>query len=77
GIPDEYRERIFDPFFTTRAAPAGGASDSEHARGTGLGLWIVHQIVMNAGGQILLETPPPGFVTCFEVQLPVKDEDGE
>lgn len=77
GIPDEYRERIFDPFFTTRAAPAGGASDSEHARGTGLGLWIVHQIVMNAGGQILLETPPPGFVTCFEVQLPVEDEDGE
>ena len=77
GIQDEYRERIFDPFFTTRAAPSGGAPDPEHARGTGLGLWIVHQIVTNVGGQVLLETPPPGFATCFEVRLPAEDENGE
>ncbi|WP_082725385.1 sensor histidine kinase [Burkholderia sp. RF4-BP95] len=77
GIPDEYQERIFDPFFTTGVAPSGGAPDGDHARGTGLGLWIVHQIVSNAGGEVSLETPPAGFVTCFEIQLPAEDDDGQ
>jgi signal transduction histidine kinase len=70
GIPDENRERIFDAFFTTRSAPPAGASDTEHASGTGLGLWIVNQIITNAGGEISLTTPPSSYSTCFEVFLP-------
>ncbi len=70
GIPDENRERIFDPFFTTRTAPPAGAPDTEHASGTGLGLWIVNQIVTNAGGEVSLCQPPSGYTTCFEVLLP-------
>jgi signal transduction histidine kinase len=74
GIPDENRERIFDAFFTTRTAPPAGASDAEHASGTGLGLWIVGQIVANAGGEVLLTDPPSSYSTCFEVLLPPEAE---
>ena len=74
GIPDENRERIFDAFFTTRTAPPAGASDTEHASGTGLGLWIVSQIIANAGGEAFLVQPPSGYSTCFEVLLPPEPE---
>jgi signal transduction histidine kinase len=74
GIPDENRERIFDAFFTTRTAPPAGASDTEYASGTGLGLWIVSQIVANAGGEAFLAQPPSGYTTCFEVLLPPEPE---
>jgi signal transduction histidine kinase len=77
GIPDENRERIFDAFFTTRTAPPAGASDTEHASGSGLGLWIVSQIASNAGGEVSLAEPPPGFSTCFEVLLPPEEENVE
>jgi signal transduction histidine kinase len=76
GIPDEHKERIFDPFFTTRTAPPAGAPDLEHATGTGLGLWIVNQIVANAGGEVSLAQPPASYSTCFEVLLPPEAEDG-
>jgi signal transduction histidine kinase len=75
GIVDENRERIFDAFFTTRTAPPAGAPDTEHASGTGLGLWIVSQIVTNAGGEVSLAEPPSGYSTCFEVLFPQESED--
>lgn len=74
GIPVEIRERIFHPFFTTRAAPPAGASDVEHAGGTGLGLWIVNQIAENAGGEVQVVEPPEEYATCMELTLPA-DED--
>ncbi|MES9829022.1 MAG: ATP-binding protein [Candidatus Thiodiazotropha sp.] len=40
GIPDDLHQRIFDPFFTTRNA------------GTGLGLAVVQDLVLNHGGEI-------------------------
>jgi two-component system sensor histidine kinase FlrB len=40
GIPDDLCQRIFDPFFTTRNA------------GTGLGLAVVQNLVLNHGGEI-------------------------
>ncbi|MES3676970.1 sensor histidine kinase [Halomonas elongata] len=76
GVPERSREKIFEPFFTTSMAPYGGASDVEHARGTGLGLWIVHQIVTNAGGEVYLIDPPEGYSTCFEVVFQGEDSDG-
>jgi signal transduction histidine kinase len=73
GVSDEIRDKVFDAFFTTNIAPPAGASDSEHATGAGLGLWIVQQIATNAGGDIFVSTAPPGFSTCFEMLLPPEE----
>ena len=59
GIPAEIRDRIFDPFFTTK--------DVGH--GSGLGLFIVHDIVEMHGGSIKVETRP-GQGTTFIIWLP-------
>jgi len=48
GIPESDRDRIFEPFFTTKA------------KGSGLGLSIVHAIVTQHGGTIQAEDRPGG-----------------
>jgi signal transduction histidine kinase len=67
GIPNRLRERIWEPLFTTTkrdASPIGS--------GMGLGLALVKRVVENMGGKIsLLEIPPDGFVTAFEVEIPL------
>lgn len=73
GIAEENKERIFDPFFTTRTAPPGSASDIEHARGTGLGLWIVHQIVENVNGEICVIDPKHEYSTTFQILIPAEE----
>jgi signal transduction histidine kinase len=73
GIRDDIRDRIFDAFFTPRVAPPTAAPDMEHATGAGLGLWIVKQIATNAGGDVMLADPPPGFTTCLELLLPSEE----
>jgi signal transduction histidine kinase len=61
GIPPELRERIFDAFFTTK----------EPGKGTGLGLHITYNIVVNQHhGEIKAESKPGQ--TTFRVTLPVK-----
>lgn len=57
GIPEESLGRIFDPFFTTKEA------------GTGLGLAVSYQIVVNHGGHIEVESQP-GQGSVFAVHLP-------
>jgi two-component system, NtrC family, sensor histidine kinase HydH len=57
GVPPESRDRIFEPFFTTKA------------RGSGLGLSIVHAIVTQHGGTITVEDSPDGGAR-FAVRLP-------
>src|SRR5215470_4371171 len=59
GIAPEILDRIFDPFFTTK----------EISVGNGLGLSLVHGIVMEAGGAIEL-TSAVGFGSTFTVYLP-------
>lgn len=76
GVPEVNRERIFDAFFTTRIGSPAGGDDVEHAKGTGLGLWIVHQIVVNAGGEISVIEPKNGFATTFELLIPREDDNG-
>ncbi|MFG6666047.1 sensor histidine kinase [Halomonas sp. HNIBRBA4712] len=69
GIAEENREKIYDAFFTTRSAPHGGAAEIEHLKGTGLGLWIVHQIVSNISGTIELTDSPDNYSTSFKVSF--------
>ena len=64
GMTPEISERIFEPFFTTK--PMG--------QGSGMGLSIVHGIVLNAGGKITVKSEP-GKGSCFDVYLPLLDED--
>lgn len=59
GIAEPDRERIFEPFFTTKPA----------ARGTGLGLSVVHGIIANHGGHIDV-TSTVGVGSTFRVSLP-------
>ncbi len=57
GVPAEQRERIFEPFFTTKA------------KGSGLGLSIVHAIVTQHGGTITVGDAPEGGAR-FILRLP-------
>jgi signal transduction histidine kinase len=57
GVPPETRDRIFEPFFTTKA------------KGSGLGLSIVHAIVTQHGGRLRVEDSPEGGAR-FVVSLP-------
>ena len=57
GVPPESRDRIFEPFFTTKA------------KGSGLGLSIVHAIVTQHGGTITVSESPEGGAR-FALELP-------
>jgi signal transduction histidine kinase len=59
GLPAEREGAIFEPFFTTK-------SD-----GSGLGLWIVQQIVVAHGGGIEATNAPEGGAV-FTLHLPLK-----
>lgn len=59
GIAPENLPRIFDPFFSTK--PVG--------KGTGLGLFIVHEIVSHHGGTVTVDSEP-GQGCRFSVYIP-------
>lgn len=75
GIPEGHKDKVFDLFFTTQIGAPATASNTEQFSGTGLGLWIVHQIISKAGGDIEVTDPPSGFSTCLEVRLPAEEEE--
>jgi len=60
GIAQDMRQDIFKPFFTTK--PVG--------KGTGLGLYICHEIISKHGGSITIENTA-GQGGCFLVRLPM------
>jgi PAS domain S-box-containing protein len=62
GIPAATLDRIFDPFFTTQAV----------GQGTGLGLFICHQVVTGMGGELTVQSIE-GRGTTFRVALPPAD----
>ena len=62
-MTEDVRKDLFKPFFTTK----------EPGEGTGLGLYICHQIVERHGGEISVGSAE-GQGTTFQVRLPVKSE---
>lgn len=61
GITPEAQDRIFERFER--------AVDHRHAKGLGLGLWIVREYIQSMNGEIYLESTP-GQGTTFTVRLP-------
>lgn len=61
GIPQEILPRIFDPFFTTK----------DVGKGSGLGLFIVHEIIEENDGCVAVNSEE-GKGTTFFISLPIK-----
>jgi signal transduction histidine kinase len=57
GIADEAKSHVFEPFFTTK----------QPGEGTGLGLSVVHGIVVDHHGEITIDTSSRG--TTFAITL--------
>lgn len=61
GIPQEIVDRIFEPFFTTK----------EVGRGTGQGLAIAHNVIVEKHGGSLSVSSEPNLGSRFVIQLPL------
>jgi len=62
GMEPEVRARLFEPFFTTRAEG-----------GMGLGLALSRAMLVEAGGDVTLDSAP-GRGTTFRIDLPAAEE---
>jgi signal transduction histidine kinase len=62
GIPHELLSKVFDPFFTTK----------DVGKGSGLGLFIVHEIIEEHDGCIAVDSEV-GKGTTFLIRLPIKE----
>ena len=58
GIEDDEIAFIYDPFVTSKTT------------GVGLGLTMVHQIIVNHGGEIMIKSRK-NEGTCIKIKLPV------
>lgn len=63
GMSPEVLENIFEPFFTK----------SRTGKGTGLGLFISHQIIDQHGGTIQAASDGPGRGSTFTVRIPLEE----
>ncbi len=61
GMPPHIQQRIFDPFFTTK----------EVGKGTGQGLAIAHNVIVDKHGGTIKVTSAPGAGTTFTIRLPI------
>lgn len=71
GIAPEVLPRLFEPFYTTREVATQGAGGAH--RGTGLGLAVVHGVVLDLGGAIDVHSEP-GHGARFDLYLPCVDD---
>ncbi|MBI4782836.1 MAG: GAF domain-containing sensor histidine kinase [Oscillatoriophycideae cyanobacterium NC_groundwater_1537_Pr4_S-0.65um_50_18] len=67
GMPEEIIQRIYDPFFTTK----------EIGKGTGLGMAISYQLIVDKHRGMLKCHSYPGKGTEFWIQIPVKCPTGK
>lgn len=61
GIPEDIREKLFTPFFSTKSG------------GTGLGLYIVREILETHRGEIDLRNRPTGKGAVVRLTLPLAE----
>ena len=64
GMTEEVKAKLFTPFFTTKG----------FEKGTGLGLFVVYNLVKNAQGRIEVESEPMQGTT-FKIYLPIVSEE--
>ena len=57
GVPVEFRQRVFEKFFRVEHQQN---NSGHHGRGTGIGLYLCHQIVEAHGGTIVCEAGESG-----------------
>jgi two-component system NtrC family sensor kinase len=65
GIPEEVLPKVFDPFFTTK----------DVGKGSGLGLFVAHEIIEEHGGCIAVDSAT-GRGTTFLIRLPLQKNEG-
>jgi PAS domain S-box-containing protein len=63
GIAEQHRDRVFEPFYTTKTI----------GQGTGMGLSMVHGIMHEHGGHIILETDSR-HGSAFHLLFPITDQ---
>ena len=63
GIDAQTRQTLFEPFFTTKP------------KGTGLGLYVTHEIVKRHGGTLAVDSEP-GRGATFTLELPLDPHGG-
>jgi PAS domain S-box-containing protein len=61
GMPAHVQQRIFEPFFTTK----------EVGKGTGQGLAIAHNVIVDKHGGTIKVASSPGAGTTFSIRLPI------
>jgi len=61
GMPPHVQQRIFEPFFTTK----------EVGKGTGQGLAIAHNVIVDKHGGTIKVASSPGAGTTFTIRLPI------
>ena len=64
GMTEEVKAKLFTPFFTTKG----------FEKGSGLGLFVVYNLVRNAQGRIEVESKPMQGTT-FKIYLPIVSEE--
>lgn len=67
GMQPEVLDNIFEPFYTK----------SRTGKGTGLGLFISHQIIDQHGGAIQAASAGPGHGSTFTVRVPLVEKQGD
>lgn len=61
GMTPEVQKRVYDPFFTTK----------EVGKGTGQGLYLAHQIIVQKHGGLITLESEVGKGTTFHLRLPI------
>ncbi|WHT39547.1 sensor histidine kinase [Myroides sp. mNGS23_01] len=66
GIPQKNKDKVFDAFFTTSKE-----RNDDLGTNTGLGLYILYQMINNRGGKITVESPDTEYKTKIKITLPL------